>query len=148
MATSRKAFFILSGVGALLVGACVAMFSVRNSHPILFRWGSSPESPSARAFLIGNPFRSRDHERIAERLLHDLRGKTCAAILTDNRFTDDPARICEIMRGTTREHLVYREGAPVATTLVYYLPDADATIWIGFARHEEGWGLNSVSAIH
>ncbi len=146
MATRRKAFFILSGVGALLVGACVAMFSVRTSHPVFFQHGT-PEVPSARAFMIGNPFRDRGDEEIAERLLHDLRGRSCVEILTENRFTGEPEHICEVMRGTSDERLVFREGAPRATFLIYWVPEAHAKVWVQFSRDEAGWGVSGVSAV-
>ena len=99
-------------------------------------------------FTIFNPFRNRDSEHTAERLIDDLRTGRCPQVVRsiDRNENYDP-RVCDVMSQTQGHALVWRQDGESSRVLVYAVPEKNARLWIAFRRDEVGFVISSVSIV-
>jgi hypothetical protein len=116
----------------------------RAKELVLFYYGAAAEVPQGRVIVVFNPFRNRDSENTAERLIHDLRTGDCQRVVQSlNEGMEYDARVCLVMHDTVRHSLVWREDG----MLVYDIPEKQARLWITFRRDEGGSEVSSVSVV-
>lgn len=131
---------ILVGV---LSGA-VLLYAWQSKDVVLLYHGRAPEVPQGRVVVIFNPFRERGSERIAERLIRDLRSKDCEQIvraLPGSEQSD--LRVCDVLHDTSKESLVWRRDEPHSQMLVYAIPEKRAKLWLVFQQRESGFEVAS-----
>ncbi len=128
---------------------CAFVFYAHKSRKVvLFYHGAAPEVPQERVIVVFNPFRTRESENTAERLMHDLRTGDCQCIVQGlTRGMDYDPRICVVMHAAGRHSLVWREDGVESRVLVYDIPEKEARLWITFQRHESGFGVAYVSVV-
>jgi hypothetical protein len=136
------AFFLLLIV---LVG-CFLIYAHGIRSVVLFSHGTL-EVPQGRMYTIFNPFRDRAPERVAERLIDDLRTERCANIVRELDGKDADPRVCPVMSGTSGYSLIWRKDGESARVLVYAIPEKQARLWIGFRRDEAGFVASSVTVV-
>jgi hypothetical protein len=122
-------------------------YSSRTNAAVLFSHGT-PEVPQGRMFTIFNPFRNRDAEHAAERLIDDLRTGRCEQVVQDIDGSQnyDP-RVCDVMSRNEGHALIWRQDGESNRVLVYAVPEKQARLWVGFRRDEVGFVVSSVSVI-
>ena len=102
----------LLALGLVLVAAVasVALYNHRDERCVLYYYGAALEVPPGRAIAILNPFRNRDDEANAERLIRDLRTNQCEQIVRE-RLRGDPSQICPVMQTGARASLIWLGSA-------------------------------------
>jgi hypothetical protein len=93
-------------------------------------------------------FRHRESENTAERLIHDLRTDDCSQIVgrLNSEIHFDP-RVCSVMKGTTRDFLVWRKDTQQTRVFVYAIPEKQARLWVVFHLDEVGFVVSSVTVV-
>ena len=147
----KKAAVVVFGL--LLVAAGV-LFLTRNSRPMLYYYGASPETPSGTAIPILNPFRDRANENSASYLLGYLRSNRCGEVVREYLPPlPDQATLCPAIEGTTTARLVWMEPIQTLKThnsqgsvfdmlerrLIYDIPERRARVTVVFTMTEVGF---------
>jgi hypothetical protein len=136
-----------------MLAGSVFLYSRRFDRPVLYYHGASPEVPRGTAIAILNPFRDRKDEANAEWLIRDVRTDRCEQIARE-RLSSDPARICPVLRNSTKASLIWldaerKNGVRVtARDLWYDLPESGSRLVVHFSNSEAGWGVNTLELLH
>src|SRR3954471_16732703 len=133
----RRALIVALIATALAIAGCL-FYSSESTNAVLFHYGPAPEVPQGRVIAVFNPFRNRDSENTAARLVHDLRIEDCPRVMQAVNIGDYDPRVCFVMHGTTRDSLVWREDADHGRVLVYSIPQKQANLRIVFRQGEAG----------
>jgi hypothetical protein len=129
------------------LGSGLLLYSSRTNRVVLFSHGT-PEVPQGRMFTIFNPFRNRDSEHTAERLIDDLKTGRCDQVVRDiDGSRNHDFRVCDVMNRTKEYALIWRQDGESARVLVYAVPEKRARLWITFRRDEVGFVVSSVSVV-
>jgi hypothetical protein len=136
---------------AVILLTSFLLYKHRLDHPVLFYYGAALEVPQGTAIAILNPFRDRKDEANAEWLIADLRTGKCEQIVRE-RLSEDPARICPILQGSTKASLIWldpvnRSNLAPGRRLVYDLPESKSRLFVYFGNSEAGWGVNTASLL-
>jgi len=143
---------VLSAIAAVAFFAALAFFYVhRFDRPMLYYYGASPEVPQGRSIPVFNPLRDHNDEKLAERLIRDLRTPECERIVKE-RLQSEPAQVCPLLRSENRVRLIWigpKQQQPFgASRLLYYdLPKAKARLSVYFGMDESGWEITTVSVL-
>jgi hypothetical protein len=130
---------------ALATGAFL-FYASRSKDVVLFYHGAAAEVPQGRVVVVFNPFRNRDSENTAERLIHDLETGDCQRVMQAlSSATDYDPRVCLVMSSSRKHSLVWRKDGEQSRVLVYDIPQKRARLWITFHRYESGFAISSVS---
>jgi len=94
---------------ALLIGACL-FCACRRKDVVRFYHGAAAEVPRGRVIVVFNPFRNRDSENTAERLIRDLRTEDCQRVAQSlSGGKDYDSRVCRVMGKTGNHNPIWRE---------------------------------------
>lgn len=147
----KKAALVVFGL--LLVAAGV-LFLTRTTHPMLYYYGASPETPTGAAFPILNPFRDRADENNADYLLGKLRSDHCVDVVREYLPPPpDQSSVCALIQGTTTARLVWMGPRQTLKThnslgsvfdmrvrrLIYDIPERHARVTVVFTMTEVGF---------
>lgn len=148
----RLATFVMVGCAVLVVALIAFCYVHRLDRCVLYYYGASPEVPQGTAIPILNPFRDRNDEGNAQKLIRDLRTSKCLEIVRAE-FNADAERICSAVQHTTQANLIWLDAQKYAGNwkrprrLYYDLPEKHARLVLYFHTDEAGWGVSDASII-
>jgi putative addiction module antidote len=100
---------------------------------VLFYHGAAAEVPRGRVIVVFNPFRNRDSENTAGRVIRDVRTEDCQPVVQSlSGGKDYDPRVCLVMGKTGNHNLIWREDREQSRVLVYDIAEQPARLWITF----------------